>query len=531
MNIPIVTPDQMYKLDQVMTEKYGIPAPVLMENAAKAVFNLLINTCKDLHARRLVIFVGPGNNGEDALVLSRQLAVNGFHLLVVILPPLSKCKATALAKTETLTKLDVTIMRGELPQLNPNDIVIDGIFGIGLTRPPQGRYKEAIVLINKSGVPVVSIDISSGIDGETGIKPGVAVKSDFCVSFGNIKIGNILYNGYTHCNELQYSCLNSPYNQEILRLQNHGLFLNTPLPLPVRDKTGYKNAFGTCLVVGGSYNYHGAPFFASAGFMKSGGGYAHLVTTKDAALSVSAHLPECVLHPFPNDTEGTLPHDALNLIIKLGQEQDAIVIGPGLGISKATENLLKGILDARCLISIPAIIDGDGLSILANNQNLLNNRAPYTTILTPHLGEMARLTGFSVTEIQEKLIEVAKNFAQKWKIYLVLKGPRTLITDGRTVYINTSGTKALATAGSGDVLDGIIASFICDFPDLYKGLRTGVFAHGLIGNILSETPDSRCATASDIIKTIPDAVARLPKFYKDNKKRTPVDLPGVRYIR
>lgn len=530
MNIPIVTPDQMYKLDQVMTEKYGIPAPVLMENAAKAVFNLLINTYKDLHARRLVIFIGPGNNGEDALVLSRQLAVNGFDLLVVILPPLSKCKATALAKIETLTKLDVTIMRGELPQLNPNDIVIDGIFGIGLTRPPQGIYKGAIVLINKSGVPVVSIDISSGIDGETGITPGVAVKSDFCVSFGNIKIGNILYNGYTHCDELQYTCLNSPYNQEILRFQNHDLFLNTPLPLPVRDKTGYKNAFGTCLVVGGSDNYHGAPFFASAGFMKSGGGYAHLITTAEVSRSVSSLLPECVLHPFPKNTDGTLPQDALPVIKKLGQNQGTIIIGPGLGISKATERLINGILAAECLMNIPTIIDGDGLSILANNLNLLNNRAPYTTILTPHLGEMARLTGLSIKEIQNTLIQTAKSFAQKRNVFLILKGPRTLITDGNTVYINTSGTEALATAGSGDVLDGIIASFICDFTNRYKGLRTGVFIHGLIGNILSATPDSRCATATDILDTIPEAVLRLPQYVQDTKKRTPVDLPGVRHI-
>ena len=529
MDIPVVTPDQMYKLDQAMMNEFNIPSPVLMENAAKAVFNVLHETVKDLELRRLVVFVGPGKNGEDALVLARQLSIYYTNLLVIILPSVEDWRASTKLKINTLLDLEVIVEQNDIPELYPGDIVVDGIFGIGLSRPPTGIYAEAINSINQSSAFVISIDIPSGVNGKTGLCNGIAVDSDICVSFGLIKIGNLINDGYTHCDLLNHSFLNSPYNRAGLLHNVTNLYVNSPAELPLRCKVGFKNTFGKCLVVGGAANYHGAPLFSSSGFMRSGGGYVHLVSINEVVESIAARMPEPVFHPFTKNSEGTLPHNAIATIEQVGESQDIIIIGPGMGVSETTSTLLKNTLCSERLSRVPILVDGDGLSILAKDPAILHKREPYTTILTPHFGEMSRLTGLSIPDIQENQIDIVKDFSQQWKVYLVLKGPRSLITNGESVYINTSGTEALATAGSGDVLDGIIAAFLCAFSDKFIALKTAVFLHGLIGNVLSESEASCCCTASDIIKAIPDAIIRLPQYTNNNKKRTLVSLPGIRF--
>jgi NAD(P)H-hydrate epimerase len=448
-------------------------------------------------------------------------------VVVAILPSSTTWRESYHEKVDILNKLNIPVFVETLPDLDCADIIIDGIFGIGLSRPPTGIYQAAINAINAARAIVVSLDIPSGIDGRTGEKLSQAIFSDYCVSYGLLKIGNLLNYGYAHTEELLLSLLNSPY---LAASSGGDVSLNTPMGLQRRDKLGYKNAFGRALVVGGSEMYHGAPYFTVAAFMKSGGGYVHLVTPQSVAASVAVKFPECVLHPQDPTENGTLPHSAFSSVENLSTSQDILIFGPGIGISKTTELLLKDILLSHSCSTIPLLIDGDGLSLLANNIDLLGNREPYSVILTPHLGEMSRLTGLSVTEIQNHKIEVAKKYSSKWKVILVLKGPRTVVAADEKIYINTTGTETLGTAGAGDVLDGIIGALAATEPDLVSAVRTAVFAHGLIGNLLSAGLCDRCVTASDILNTIPSAFTELNNYVPGNTNRTPVDLPGVRFL-
>lgn len=529
MQLPVVTPKEMYALDNSMITGYQIPSPVLMENAAGSVYQELCKRFRNLQDKKTVIFAGPGKNGEDGLVLARQLAANNCCVVVAVLPSPSSRNASLSVKINTLHQMNITILEEEIPKLSEFDIVVDAIFGIGLSREPEGIYKDAIQKINNASSYVVSLDIPSGIAAESGKKLDIAIECDLCVSFGLLKLGNLLAYGYAHTNELTLSTLFSPYVDQ-MTASDCDLFINLPIQLSLRDKTGYKNTFGKCLVVGGSSHYHGAPLFAAEAFMKAGGGYVHLATTKEVVCSVASQFPECVLHPHQQNAEGTLPHQTIHTIKSIGKSQDVIIFGPGIGLSEDTEQIFCEMMLSNTLSNIPIILDGDGLSLAANHLDLFHTRKPYTTILTPHLGEMSKLTGKSVSQIKNNLIDTVKYFATKWQVLVVLKGPRSIIVTEENTYINTTGTEALGTAGSGDVLDGIIASFISSPLGITPGLQNAVFAHGLIGNILSETSVSRCATASDILKSIPEALARLSDYANQIEKRTPIDIPGVRTV-
>ncbi len=526
--IPIVTSEMMYKCDQAMTQEYGIPSSVLMENAASAVFHVLHKEFPALHKEKVLVITGPGKNGQDGLVLTRQLYVADVDVSTVILPPSGCFSSEYQEKVNQLSALGITIMN-ILPQLNSYTIIIDAIFGIGLSRPPEGVYREAIEKINSSSAKILSLDIPSGINSH-GRALGVAVLCDYCISFGMIKLGNMLNDGYAHCASLYLANLHAPYSQYLLSSEPN-LLLNTPITLPVRNKCGYKKSFGSCLVVGGSNNYHGAPVFAASAFMKTGGGYVHLVSTDNVALSAGSSLPECVLHPFHATNCGSLPSLAFDTIEMIGEEQDFIIAGPGLGISDDTKLILNFILQSERLSNIPLLIDGDGLSILAENLKLISYRPPYTTILTPHLGEMARLTGYSVKDIENNLISIAQEFSHQWQVLLLVKGPRSVIATNNTTYINTTGTEALSTAGSGDILDGIIGALCASPLGMIDGLRNGVFIHGLIGNKLSDSGDSRSSMATDIINTIPLALRDFTYLADPLKeKQIPRDVLGICFI-
>lgn len=529
MRYPVVTREEMYALDQRMTNQFGISSQVLMENAANAVFNVLRMQFPDLVEKRILVITGPGHNGEDGLVLSRILKIHQVQTEVLILAASEKWKKSYQEKVRTIRLLGIPLHIQEFPVALEFDIIIDGIFGIGLSRKPEGIFKNAIHYINQSNAFVVSLDIPSGIDANTGETYGDSVHCHICVSFGLIKIGNCMKNGYAHCKELYWSPLNSPYVDDY-HADSLPVSLNFPETLPNRSKAGYKNTFGKCLVIGGSSAYHGAPYFAASAFMKLGGGYVHIVSTKEAIQSIAVSIPEGVLHPHNATRDGTLPHDAINDIERLGLDMNVIILGSGLGISPDTQSLVKDIITCNAFHATPIVIDGDALTILAENPGWLKNRKPYTTILTPHPGEMSRLSGLSIQTILGNSLEITKEFSQKWKVFVVLKTARSILVTEKAAVINTSGTDALATAGTGDVLAGMIAALLSSSQEIDKGFCTAVFLHGLVGNILTEQSLNRSATASDVLHTISDATLRLELFAQQQKNRTQPAIPGIRFV-
>lgn len=529
--LPIGTAQQVYAADKYMAEQLQIPSAVLMENAAAATRKVMFEQITNLPTSHVLVICGPGNNGEDGLVLARQLAVDKIAVEVLILS--ESLSDSARQKCKNLRKMGIKVHEWKdtfdlEACVQAHDIIVDAIFGIGLTRPARDQYEQAIRAINQSDALVISLDIPSAITSDTGESLGIAINCDICVTFGLLKAGSLINNGYAHIESLFLSHLSAPYQQYMTEQISGDLFINTPVSLPERVKTGHKTTFGQCLTIAGSSNYYGAPYFSCSSFLKTGGGYVRLITPQSVAKSIASLLPECVF--LPVDDQDNL-HQYLGQIDTQCPNQDFIIFGPGISLAKQNLQILEHLLTAQKWRQVPLLIDGDGLSILAINHQLLSVRLPYTTILTPHPGEMSRLTGLPIDQIEADLINIARRYAEQWKAILVLKGPRTVIATQNAAYINTTGTNALATPGSGDILDGMIAALACTGIELVEAVRAAVFMHGLIGNHLSAQDTPGGFTASDILSAIPEAAGLYKQKCQEYIYHNSADsIPGITLV-
>ncbi len=520
----ISTVEQMHELDRRAIEKYGIEDKLLMENAAHAVYFVILKHLGNLRNKRFVTFAGPGNNGGDAIAVSRKLVSNGANLMIYLMSDPEKYKGAARMNYEIARNIGIPMERfqGDSAMVRMNvdaaDAIIDGIFGTGLSREVKGNYAEAIKIINESGKTVFSVDIPSGINGNTGKVMGIAVRASYTITFGLPKLGNILYPGFEYCGKLYVSHISFPpenYDDPQIKL-----LINTPVPLPPRKKDGHKGTFGDVLFVAGAKKYYGAPYFAALSFLKAGGGYSRLATAKSVVPFIGSEGREIVFHPLEETEDGSISYTAREEILKIAEETDFVVLGPGTSLNDRTQKL---IVDLIPLITKPILIDGDGLTALSKNLDVLKERKNFT-ILTPHPGEMARLMGVSVKEILESRIEVAREFAVNYGVIVVLKGAHTQIAfpDGN-VYINMSGNSGMATAGSGDVLTGTIAAMYTLGLKIPDAVRMGVFVHGLAGDIAAENKGEDGITARDIMESLPEALRRIREEFKEVCKKYEIE--------
>jgi len=497
--------EEMRAMDRYTIEKLGIPEEILMENAGLAAINVLKNKIS-IKDRRFVIFCGSGNNGGDGLVVARLLHSGGGSVKVFLLADNSRYRGAAKTNFTIITKLPIEIIKLESAVSAKKDIahcdaIIDAIFGTGLDRPLTGVASDVIALINKSQKKVLSLDIPSGVKGNTGNVMGTAIKADYTVTFGLPKIGNMLYPGYELCGELFVSHISLPpsvYKQDSIQVQT-----NDYVQLPARPAEAYKGSTGNVLFIAGAANYYGAPYFAAMSFLKSGGGYARLAAPRSVVPVIAKRGREIVYLPQEETSEGSIAFNSKKGLLAAAANVDMVVIGPGISLQEETVRLVK---ELTAEIKVPLLIDGDGLTAIADNPEILRSRkAP--TILTPHLGEMARLTCKSVAEISGNKIVILQETAEALKATIVLKGAHSLIgTPGGKVYINLSGNAGMATAGSGDVLTGCIAAMYG------MGLMTddaackGVFLHGYAGDLAAAKKGADGITAKDIMEFLSQAV-------------------------
>jgi NAD(P)H-hydrate epimerase len=501
----ISTVAEMRGLDRAAIDQLQIPELLLMENAGQAVCRV-IRQRWPVAGQRWVVLCGLGNNGGDGLVVARQLHSLGARVLVVVLGDPARYQGAAYVNYQAVVGLGIEVAGGQEAgaveaALAGCDGVVDGLLGTGLTRPVEGLYAAVIQALNRAGKPVVSIDIPSGIHGDTGQVQGVAVQAEQTVTFGLPKLGNLLYPGYGLGGALSVSHISFPpalyQGAELLAATND------PLPLPLRDAAGHKGDFGEALFVAGAASYYGAPYFAAMAFMKAGGGYARLATPKSVAPRLAARAGEIVYLPQTETDTGSLAHANLDGLLALIERMDFVVAGPGTSLAPETQKLIR---ELAVQVEKPLLLDGDGLTAVSHDLAVLKRRNG-PIILTPHTGEMARLTGLSAAEIDQDRPAIVRRTAQELNAIIVLKGAHSLVgyPDGR-LYLNLSGNAGMATAGSGDVLTGTIAAMAGLGLPVEDAARMGVFVHGLAGDLAAEQIGQDGMTAQDVLDALPAAV-------------------------
>ncbi|MBN1472020.1 MAG: NAD(P)H-hydrate dehydratase [Syntrophaceae bacterium] len=501
----IASSDEIRLMDRHAIDNLGIAEEILMENAGMAAFSLLRNKI-GVRGRKFIIFCGSGNNGGDGLVLARMIHSGGGIVKVFLLGDSDRYKGAAKTNYGIITKLPVEVVKLKNASNVKKDLahceaVVDAIFGTGLDRSVTGLVAEIITLINRSKKKILSLDIPSGINGNTGEVMEVAVKADYTVTFGLPKIGNMLYPGYERGGELFVSHISFP--PSLIENSNLTIATNYYIKLPARPAEAHKGTMGDVLFIAGALNYYGAPYFAAMSFLKTGGGYSRLAAPCSVVPVIARQGREIVYLPQKETSEGSLSLSNKKGLLAAAAKVDMIVIGPGLSLQEETRDLVKELTGA---ITKPIIIDGDGLTAVADNPGILRRRKA-ETILTPHMGEMARLTGKSAAQISTDKIAILRETAQKLKSTIILKGAHSLIgtTDGN-IYINLSGNAGMATAGSGDVLAGCVAAMYGMGLSVNDAARKGVFIHGYAGDLAAVKKGIDGITAKDIMKFLPEAM-------------------------
>ncbi len=503
MKVSSVT--EMRALDRIAIEKFGILEELLMENAGQAVHFVILKEF-GVEGKEFVIFCGLGNNGGDGLVVARRLYSNGATVKVFILGDPARFKGAAKINFDIVTRLPVEVR--QLESIKPIamdiarcDAIVDAVLGTGITRNVEGLYRDVIDSINQSGKTVFSVDIPSGIHGDTGRVMGTAVRADYTVTFGLPKTGNMLFPGYNLGGRLYVSHISFP--PSITGADSLKVEINHPLRLPPRRKDAHKGDFGQVLFIAGAAGYYGAPYFAATSFLKAGGGYSRLAAPRSITPFIANKGSEIVFIPQDETRAGSIALENKYALLELAQRMDMVVLGPGLSLEPETQQLARELVGE---IEKPLVIDGDGITALCQDLQIVQGREA-ETILTPHLGEMARITKTDVSEIDANKVDVLQRTTKELGATIVLKGAHSLVgyPDER-VFINMSGNPGMATAGSGDVLTGTIAAMFGLGVPLQDAVRQGVFVHGLAGDLAADDKGEDGITAQDILDYLPLAV-------------------------
>jgi len=515
----IVTTGQMQQMDKNTIETFGIPGRVLMENAGRGALGV-ISDHFDLEGTGVAVVAGRGNNGGDGFVIGRYLMEMGVSVSFFLLSTRDRVRGDARANMDLVLTLlaehplsqFIEVPGREALELAAeimldHDLFVDAIFGTGLNSDVRGIYRDVIELINDSGKAVFSVDIPSGINADTGAVCGTAIQADATATFAFAKAGHILYPGNVHTGDLEVIDIGIPGH--IARAQSPGIFLPDTHDIadliPARDFNAHKGSSGHLLVLAGSPGKTGAAALCANGAMRTGAGLVTLGVPETLMSTVEPMVIEPMTAPLAQTGSGGLDAPALDDIITLLADKAALAMGPGMGTDPGTRELIKSIMAIAC---IPMVIDADGLNCIANDPGILDTvKAP--VVLTPHPGEMARLTGKTTGEIQQNRMETARCFAEKHKTILVLKGAQTLVAcpDG-TVSICPTGNPGMACGGMGDVLTGMIAAFLAQGLPPESAAVAGVYAHGLCGDLLARD-HTFGFTASDMVAGIPQALTAL----------------------
>ncbi len=484
----IVNSGEMKRYDASTSEHFHIPSIVLMERAAVAFVEELSG--RDMDLSRTLIVCGNGNNGGDGLAIARLLVLAGKQVKVVI-PREGRATEQNLLQQRILAAYGVQVITGAVPEYDGCTAVIDALFGVGLSRKPEGVFSAALQAMNAAAGHKIAVDIASGISADDGSVPGEAFRADLTVTFAYAKAGMLLWPGNTYSGEVVVKDIGIDERSWLGQKPKLAALCREDLVrLPARAGHSNKGTFGKVLVAAGSVNMAGAACLCARAAYAAGCGLVQVLTPEENRLIVQSVVPEAVL----------VTYSAQNPLEEVFAEAvsgaDAIVCGPGTGKGEAAAKLLSCVLAQS---AVPVLLDADALNLIAERPELFRHPRA-ALVVTPHIGEMSRLRGLPVAEIQGALQKTAEEFALEYDAVTVLKDERTLtsVPNGQT-WLNLSGNCGMATAGSGDVLSGVIASLMAQGLPAGEAAPLGVYLHGLAGDVVLPETGSAGMTAGDLI--------------------------------
>lgn len=509
----LVTAREMAMMDRLANEHFGIPTMILMENAGQRVAEVTAEILGVVRGRRLSIFCGKGNNGGDGLVAARHLLWMGANPKIYLLGSFQELKEDPRANLDMASRAGVDIqalhdtsgLEAVQSEVLGSDLVIDAIFGTGFNPPARGLYAKAINFINRLGIPTFAVDIPSGLSSDNGRIEGEVVSARYTVTFGLPKVGQILYPAAEKCGRLYLADIGFPSAlEEMVSIPRHLLTTRELDAILVpRSLDSHKGKYGHVLLLAGSCGFVGAAILAARGAIRSGAGLVTVALPKSQAPLAIASLPESMILPLPETSKGTAGRQALEIILENLPGKKALAVGPGLSQNPETAQLARDLL---LQVRVPIVLDADGLNALAGQTSILLE-SKSEMVVTPHPGELARMLGLTSAEIQEKRLEVAQEFSKDFGVLVALKGARTVVaTPAGDIYLNPTGNPGMATGGMGDVLTGMIASFLAQGHPALSSTLLGVFLHGLAGDLVAKERGPWGLLASEVADRIPAAI-------------------------
>ncbi|SMD13159.1 NAD(P)H-hydrate dehydratase [Sporomusa malonica] len=506
------TANEMREIDRSAIHDYGIPGAVLMENAGVAVVRQLEIIIEPISERKFCILAGKGNNGGDGYVIARHLVNQGGKVKVFLLGEKAAVSGDARINLDIIDRMGIDIIEITTERdwdkikvaATFADCLVDALLGTGFRGEIDGEMALLIDIINDAGKLVVAVDIPSGVDADTGRVCGKAVQASHTVTFGLPKPGLFLYPGAEYAGELTVADIGIP--AAIIVEQNikqNIVMAGTIRPiLPRRSPAAHKGMSGRVAVVGGSRGLSGAAAMTAEGALRVGAGLITLAAPGSLQDVLAIKLTEVMTRPLAETAAGTISQEAVVEIAALAADSDVLAIGPGLGRHEDTTAAVRAVIET---LECPLVIDADALYALVGHTDMLADCAALP-VLTPHPGEMARLTGLSTQAVNADRVRVARQAAGEWGSIVVLKGARTVVAfpDGE-VYINTTGNAGMATGGTGDALTGIIAGLIAQGLSSHDAAVAGVYIHGLAGDVAAAS-GMVGMSATDLIKALPAAL-------------------------
>ncbi len=512
----ILTSSQMREADRRTIEEIGIPSTVLMENAGRQVVAALEAVFEDLADRHVAVLCGRGNNGGDGFVVARTLHQRGVEVSVFVIGSIAEIHGDARLNLEILGRLGISVVEitdeqaWELhfSEIGTCGLIVDALFGTGLRTPLQGMLETVVADINGSSIPVASIDVPSGLSADTHELIGDCIDATVTVTLGALKVPLVLPPAELHAGDIVIADIGIP-DGVIDAVEGPRVELLTRAGMrslvQPRAADSHKGDYGHVLVVAGARGRTGAAHLTAMAALRSGAGLVTVATPASCQPVLAAMAPEYMTLPLPETPDGGIDPEAVARLLE--HKHDIVAMGPGLGTAPATVALVHALVERS---SVPVVLDADALNAFASDPDRLAGTDEKDLIITPHPGEFARLAGVSTGDIQAHRIDLARTFAARHQVYLVLKGHRTVIaTPDERVFINPTGNAGMATGGMGDLLTGMIAAWLGQLLDAEAACKLGVYLHGSAGDLAEAAEGEVALLPSDLLAHLGDTLLEL----------------------